>query len=175
MRAIFGLIASLSILFSSAAKAQEGPHPEWDAATIYAILDGNEFCAGGAIHIDLWSGEYVRLPRTQNPDCQKRDRDTRRGIEHGALSDAQLSSLRKGYRELANASLQKDVCELIISNGGRELVAIVAPTWVSVTPDDEGCWQDEEISLKKVLLQIFSPQQEAAPASNLAGRRIVAD
>lgn len=174
MKAIAAVISSLAITLSSPALCSEEEGPSWDAATVYAVLDSNEWCWGGSVHVDLWSGEYVLLPRPMRVDCQP-ESQTHRNIEHGSVEELQLASLRSAYRHLAQAGMEREDHELILTNGGREVLAVVGPNWSAVTPRDEGRWSDETRGLRRLLFNIFGNQRAGVPASDLTGRREIKD
>lgn len=174
MKAIVWLIASLAITFSSPALAEKEENPSWDAATVYALLSHNEWCSGGSVHVDLWSGEYVLLPRPMRVDCQP-ESQTHRNIEHGSVTDSELASLRAAYRHLAQTGMEREDHELIVTNGGREVLSVVGPNWSAVTPRDEGRWSDEAKELHGLLFTIFGEQRAGVPASDLTGRREIKD
>lgn len=174
MKALVWLLTAMTIALSPPALAEKEEGPSWDAATVYAVIDANEWCSGGSVHVDLWSGEYVLLPRPMRIDCQA-ESETHRNIEHGSVTDSELASLRTAYRHLAQTGMEREDPELIVTNGGREALSVAGPKWSAVTPRDEGRWSDEARDLHGLLFDIFEEPRAGVPASDLTGRRETKD
>ena len=148
-RTMAAAIAPLALLtgYPSAAQAPT------DSGALFALLDENEWCPGGSVHLDLATGSFSLYPRPARAVCA--DPETRADVEQGRLDVAQLRIIRSAYREVRRAGLRCDRCDLVVSNGGPQTLVVTAPGFSGVTPENEGCWTEEATKLHAALFKIF--------------------
>jgi hypothetical protein len=95
----------------------------------------------------------------RGPACL--DADVRPAAEQGTLGENDLQAVRSAYRRLVEAgSMRREVCEPIVTNGGRELLGVSGARGSSVTPELEGCWSLEAMALHDELFDIFGEQRD---------------
>jgi hypothetical protein len=133
-------------------------------AAVFALIDANEWCPGGSVYLDLETGAFMRHPRPIRADC--RDAGDRAPVEQGRLADSDLRRLRAAYLEARRVGLRREECSLIVTNGGPEALAITAPGFSAVTPDNMGCWSDAAEGLHRELFELFGEQSAASGASH---------
>src|SRR5689334_21403043 len=105
---------------------------ETPSAAIFALIDGNEWCPGGSVYLDLQTGSYVLYPRLSRPTC--RDIESKTAVERGSLGPQSLERLRVAYAETRRVGLRREACdERWISNGGPETLVITAPAYSETT------------------------------------------
>jgi hypothetical protein len=127
--------------------------------TVFALIDSNEWCPGGSVHVDLETGSFVLYPRIARIDCY--NPDARARVERGELSANDLRRLRSDSRKAQRQGLTREPCEMMMSNGGREALVITGPAFSDMTPEKEGCWSDAAVALHKTLFELFGEQRQA--------------
>lgn len=130
-----------------------------DSAALFALFDKNEWCPGGSVYLDLKTGSFMLYPRVVRRACD--DPDAYGPVQQGMLAGDELRLLRSAYLQARQAGLRREDCELVLSNGGPELLVITGPVFAARTPDDEGCWSEEAIALHDALFKIFGEARQA--------------
>ena len=145
---------ALALLPAAPTAAQDYP----SSGAVFALLDQNEWCPGGSVYLDLRTGSFMLYPRVTRPACVNHSSDL--PVEQGKLEAAGLERLRAAYAKTRRAGLKRDQCDVVINNGGPQVLVITAPGFSATTPDDEGCWSDEANELYEDLFQVFGRQRQ---------------
>ena len=120
-------------------------------------MDKNEWCPGGSVYVDLNTGSFMLQRRQDRPVCH--DAKTRRFVEQGKLSRKALVELRLAYGKAREAGLGRQPCQLIVSNGGPEVLVIAGPAFSAAAPENEGCWSKEASTLHAKLFRLFGQKR----------------
>ncbi len=132
--------------------------PREMSGTIFALLDKNEWCPGGSVFLDLNSGSYVLHPRLERSACA--DNSTVAVIEKGRVSGQVLKRVRSEFADASRLGLRKNECQIVISNGGPEILVLSSPVFSDITPENEGCWSAEAVILHQTLFDLFGRQRK---------------
>jgi hypothetical protein len=149
VKAITPLITALTLLTAQPVAAQQGEA----AGAVFALMDKNEWCPGGSVYLDLQTGSFLLYRRLPRPACA--DAKMRASVEQGKLGAAELQLVRSAYFKARRAGLRRDHCELVVSNGGPEVLAVTGPAFSATTPEDEGCWSEAAMALHEELFKVF--------------------
>ena len=150
LQSISAILAGLAILLTSQTVAAQD---DASSGAVFALIDNNEWCPGGSVYLDLESGSFLLYPRQARATCA--DPDARPSVERGTVEAGDLPSLRAAYLKARRAGLEKEVCQLVVSNGGPEALVITGPAFSAKTPENDGCWSDEAIALHDELFRMF--------------------
>ena len=150
-------ISVASLLLSQPAL---GRPQENQSGAVFALIDSNEWCPGGSVYLDLKTGSFLLFPRLSRPSCA--DSSSNVAVERGTLPPLVLNRLRPILAEARRAGLQRDRCDVVVSNGGPETLAITTPGFSDKTPDELGCWSEEATALHREIFGIFGKKRAAA-------------
>ena len=150
LQSISASLAALAILLTSQMVAARD---DGSSGAVFALIDKNEWCPGGSVYLDLESGSFLLYPRQSR--AASADPDAKPAVEQGTVAVGDLRSLRAAYLEARRAGLEKEECELVVSNGGPEALVITGPALSAKTPENEGCWSDEAMALHNELFHMF--------------------
>jgi hypothetical protein len=142
----------LALLPIQSLRAQPAAEP----ATVFALMDRNEWCPGGSVYLDLHTGSFLLYPRLGRPACA--DVEEHPPVQRGTLGEAELQAVRSAYSKARRAGLRRDHCELVVSNGGPEALVITAPGFSDRTPENIGCWSAEASALQDKLFDLFAAE-----------------
>jgi hypothetical protein len=151
--AILALIAALPLPAAQPAIA-EGQ----GSGAVFAVMGRNEWCPGGSVYLDLQTGAFMLYPRLTRSACS--DRTAPLPVERGTLPLVELQRVRSAYQEARRIGLSRDKCEVVISNGGPQMVVITAPGFSARTPEQDGCWSEGANRLHAVLFEVFGKQRQ---------------
>jgi len=154
MKTLTRLFALLAVLAAQPLAAQQTR----EAGAVFALIDKNEWCAGGSVYLDLQTGSFMLYPRLTRFACQISKAQA--PVEQGTVGKAPLQALRSAYVEARRAGLERKDCKIIVSNGGPESLVITGPDFSRYTPANEGCWSEEATALHNKLFQMFGRQRE---------------
>jgi len=146
------LVGSLAIAAGTPLQAQTD-----QLGTVFALLDKNEWCAGGSVYLDLKSGAFLSYPRLARPACT--DSKNQHSVKRGRLHGSELEALRTAYLAARLAGLKRENCDPAVSNGGPEALALTGPAFSARTPENEGCWSSEAVALHRQLFKVFGGQE----------------
>lgn len=153
LRSISAIPVALTVLLSSQTLAAQDDD---SSGSVFALIDRNEWCPGGSVYLDLESGSFLLYPRQPRPACA--DLNSTPAVERGSVAGEDLRILRAAHLEARRAGLEKENCELVVSNGGPEALVITGPAFSAITPENEGCWSDEATALHNELFRVFGQQ-----------------
>ena len=147
-------LIAFALLPAAPTAAQDYPA----SGTVFALLDQNEWCPGGSVYFDLRTGSFMLYPRVTRPSCLDRSSDL--AVEQGKLGSADLERLRAAYAKTRRVGLKRDQCDVVINNGGPQVLVITAPGYSVTTPENEGCWSNEANEFYEEIFQVFGrPRQ----------------
>ena len=147
------ILTTLALATATSSAAQPEPY-----GTVFALMDKNEWCPGGSVYLDIRTGSYQLYRLQGRHACSKPE--TQSPVEQGTIGKKVLRPLRAAYFKARQAGLRRDSCELVVSNGGPEVLALTAPAFSAVTPADEGCWSGEATALHNELFKVFGGQTQ---------------
>jgi hypothetical protein len=117
----------------------------------------SEWCPAGNVLLDLSNGEYSFTARAPRRICSNPNLERPRS--KGRLPTRRLAELRSAYVRAQAEGL--DSCrngrrgELIISNGGEQILTLTSGTRSTSAPDELGCWTGAALALHRALSEIF--------------------
>ena len=154
MREIALPLAAAALLTSTSLPAQE----QDVSGAVFALLDKNEWCPAGSVYLDIRRGSFLLHPRRLTRECTDPRMDAT--VEQGRLTADKLRPLQAAFREARRAGLGRDECALVVSNGGREVLAITGAGFYAITPEEEGCWSEAAEALHRALFEVFGEQRK---------------
>jgi hypothetical protein len=163
----FGLLRAPRVAISASALIAALPLPAAQPAiaegagsgAVFAVMGRNEWCPSGSVYLDLQTGAFMLYPRLTRSACS--DRTAPSPVERGTLPLAELRRVRSAYQEARRVGLSREKCEVVISNGGPQMVVITAPGFSARTPEQDGCWSEGANRLHAVLFQVFGKQRQS--------------
>lgn len=128
------VLSPIAVLATSPAQADEPTQ----FGTVYAVVSGGEWCPSRSFYIDLDSGAFSHYPRLSRIECAA----PKQGypLVEGRLDGDELAVLRAKATAAKQFGLTSQTCSLIVSNGGKELLALTGPGYSQISPDNPGCW-----------------------------------
>ena len=129
-------------------------------AWIVATVGHSEWCPPGNVRLDLRTGRYLFTARAPRRVCT--DARLERPTRTGTLSAARLEAVRTAYFRALSEGLEKPVCrdggrleEIVISNGGTQVLVLATGSETGSAPDDLTCWSAAASALHDALDRIF--------------------
>lgn len=152
-QALAVFFATVPFLTVDRAQAQSNEVP----GAVFALMSSSEFCPSGSVYVDLRTGDFMLYPRLGRANC--RNENSMPSVETGTLALGNLHRLRDAVFEATDAGLQRDDCEVNISNGGPESLVITTPSFSDAAPIETGCWSDQANKLHAVMFELFGAQR----------------
>jgi hypothetical protein len=151
-------LPSLAALAAALIASQPLTAQESDGSSaVFALMDRNEWCAGGSVYLDVGTGSYLLYPVPVAPECF--DRTTRSPVQHGKIGGADLLTVEAALREARRAGLtDRARCAGMIAlppMAGSEVLVITESRYSERTPENKFCWSDEAKALHNELFRIF--------------------
>lgn len=126
-------------------------------ALVFSTVGQSEWCPAGSLLLDLSSGEYSFTARASRTICSNPDLE--RPVKVGRLESRHLQELQVAYRRAQVEGL--DSCregrrgEVVVSNGGDQILVLTSGARSIAAPDELGCWTDAARALHQALSDAF--------------------
>jgi len=153
-----------AFLASLLAAAQPAPFPNvapiGRTAWVVATVGHSEWCPAGNVRLDLATGRYSYTPRAPRRICNQPGLE--RPTQVGTLRAGRLEAARSAFRRALAQGLVNPACanggrprEIVISNGGRQILLLTTGKETLFAPEDLGCWSQAAIAFHAELRRLF--------------------
>ncbi len=152
---MLALLAAASLMGQTPAQAQTSFAGR--TATVFSSVGQSEWCPAGNLWLDLSSGEYRFTARAPRLICSTPNLE--RPVRKGRLDRRRLAGLRLLYGRAQAEGL--DLCrdgrrgDIVISNGGVQVLVLTTGARSMVAPEELGCWTKAADALHRALNDNF--------------------
>ena len=152
---MLALISAAMLIGQAAAP----PERAWagQTAMIFSTVGQSEWCPAGNVLLNLSNGEYSFTARAPRRTCS--DPNLERPVRKGRLPIRRLAELRTAYlraqAEGLNSCRNGGRGEVIVSNGGEQILTLTSGARSTSAPDELGCWTEAARGLHRALSDTF--------------------
>jgi hypothetical protein len=154
------MIWLLAALAAQPAAAPDAMFGRGRTAWIVSTVGHSEWCPAGNVRLDLVSGRYAYTAPARRPLCL--DADVARPVSRGILAGQPLAALRTAFARVVAEGPAKPICregghpdEIVVSNGGQDVLVLTTGQWTHSPPDDLSCWSEAASGLSDGLDRVF--------------------
>ena len=154
------LLILAAVMTSSQAAPTARPNGLGRTALILSTVGHSEWCPAGNVRLDVRTGKYTWTATARRPVCI--DPELERPVQQGRLPPDRLASVRAAYLRAQTGGLIDEGCQdgrgpknVIVSNGGPQVLVLTNGARTTSAPDDLSCWSDAAYALHDMLDRMF--------------------